>query len=104
VLLRFLLALMLFTCLPGICAADPVAALLASPCGGRLNVEDALRWELSRHNWVSQGWTVHRRGSGYEVSQTAAVNKMADIAFIWLIENDAVTPANPASLALCVPH
>ncbi len=103
-LLRFLLALMLFTGLTGICAADPVAAVLASPCGDGLNVEDALGWELSRHNWVSRGWTVHQKGSGYEVSLTAAVNKMADIGFTWLVENNAITPASPISQALCGPH
>lgn len=95
---------MLFTCLTGIGAADPVATLLASPCGERLNVEDALRWELSRHNWLSRGWTVHQKSLGYEVSLTAAVNKMADIGFIWLVENNAITPANPISRALCGPH
>ncbi|WAK02511.1 hypothetical protein [Methylobacter sp. YRD-M1] len=95
---------MLFTCLTGICAADPVATLIASPCGDRLNVEDALRWELSRHNWVSRGWTVRQKGSGYEVSQSAAVNKMSDISFTWLVENNTVTPTSPASLALCGPR
>lgn len=64
-------------------------------------MEEALRWELSRHNWISRGWTVHRKGTTYEVSQTAALNKMSDINFTWQIENDAVTATSTASLALC---
>jgi len=100
VLLRFLLVLILAACLPGICAADSVDTLLASPCRG-LDVKEALRWELSRHNWVSRGWTVHKKGTAYEVSQTAALNKMSDINFTWKVENDAVTATSPASLGLC---
>jgi hypothetical protein len=100
VLLRFILVLILTACLTGICAADPVDTLLASPCRG-LGVEEALRWELSRHNWVSKGWTVFRKGAAYQMSQTVALNKMSDISFTWQVENDAVTATSPASMALC---
>jgi hypothetical protein len=100
VLLRFLLVLILAACLTAICAADPVDTLLASPCRG-LAVEEALRWELSRHNWVSRGWTVFKNGTAYEVSQTVALNKMSDISFTWQVENGAVTATSAASQALC---
>jgi hypothetical protein len=49
----------------------------------------------------SRGWTVFKKGTTYEVSQTVALNKMSDISFTWQVENDAVTATNTASLALC---
>lgn len=90
-------------CLASVCAADPVAMLLASPCRG-LDVEQAFRSELTRHNWVSQGWTVHKEGDAYEVSQSVALNKMSNISFTWRVERNAVIATNPASMALCLPQ
>lgn len=77
--------------------------VVGSPCRG-LDVEQVFRSELVRHNWVSQGWMVHKEGDTYEVSQSVALNKMSNISFIWRIEKNAVIATKSASMALCLPQ
>lgn len=92
------------TCWTGVCVADPIATLLASPCRDNLDLGEALRREVFRHNWIELGWRVDRKGEAYEIAHAAALNKMSEINFTWRLDNNAITATSAPSLALCERH